>query len=184
MESQERVVTQPRKNPAMPLPEITLQHVQVGLQAISSLAIGGGFIFAAYQFWQHRRAQMVTNFTKIVELQMQLRRMRVDDPSLAAVYQHDVSGRSSPQEVREYFMNLMQLSLFEIVWYANKKGQLSDDYFESWFKRMREIEQEESFIKMMTSPSMKIFHDDFQQYIQTQLNDVLAKRGRTPVIKP
>ncbi len=164
------------------LSQITLQHVQVALQALSSSAIAGGFIFAAYQFWQHRRAQMVGNFTRIVELQMQLRKMRVDDPSLAAIYKHDVDGRSTPQEVREYFMNLMQLSLFEIVWYAHTKGQMSRDYFESWAKRMKDIEQEESFVRMITSPSMKIFHDDFQRFIQAQFAEVLAKNGKTPRI--
>lgn len=151
------------------LAQITLQHVQVGLQALSSFAIAAGFLFAAYQFWQNRRAQMVSNFARIVELQMQLRRMRVDDPTLANVYKHDVDGRSSPQEVREYFLNLMQLSLFEIVWYAHQKGQLSADYFQSWTKRMREIEQEESFLRMISSPSMKIFHDDFQAYMQQEM---------------
>lgn len=166
------------------LESITLQHVQVAFQAISSTAIAGGFFFAAYQFWQHRRAQMVANFTKIVELQMQLRRMRVDDPSLAAIYKHDVDGRSSPQEVREYFLNLMQLSLFEIVWYARQKGQLSEDYFDSWLKRMKDIEKEESFIKMIRSPSMKIFHDDFQAYIQQQVNDVLNHKSPAPQRTP
>jgi len=160
------------------LTEITLLHVQVALQAISSTAIGGGFLFAAYQFWQQRRAQMVSNFTKIVEMQMQLRKMRVDDPSLASIYKHDVDGRATPQEVRAYFMNIMQLSLFEIVWYAWTKGQISQDYFDSWMKRMRDIEQEESFVKMITSPSMKIFHDDFQKFVQMQFEDVVAGRGK------
>ncbi len=162
------------------LAQVTLQQVQVGLQAMSSLAIAGGFFFAAYQFWQQRRAQMVSNFTKIVELQMQLRKMRVDDPSLASIYKHDVDGQSSPREIREYFLNLMQLSLFEIVWYARKKGQMSQDYFDSWFTRMREIEREDSFVKMITSPSMKIFHDEFQQYIIEQFREVVADRANTP----
>ncbi len=58
--------------------------------------------------------------------------MRVDDPSLASVYQHDVQGMSSDREIREYFMNLMQLSVFEIVWFSHKHGQLPDDYYQSW----------------------------------------------------
>lgn len=162
---------------------ITIPELQLTLQAVSSCAIAGGFIFAAYQFYMNRKAQRVANFTKLVELQMQLRKMRVDDPSLASIYKHDVQGRTDPKEIREYFLNLMQLSLFEIVWYAHKHGQLSTDYFDSWFKRMKDIEQEESFIKMITSPTMKIFHDDFQQFIQGHVNEMLARAGRTPVVR-
>src|SRR5262245_56006461 len=56
------------------------------LQTISSLSIAGGLIFAAFQFHAARKAQHVANFTKLVELQMSLRRMRVEQPKLASVY--------------------------------------------------------------------------------------------------
>jgi len=140
-------------------------YIQITLQSISSFAIAGGLIFTAFQFLQYRRALHVANFSKLVELQMHLREMRVHDPSLAKVYRHDVEMLSTDDEIREYFFNLMQLSVFEIVWFSHRNGQLPDDYFESWVKRMRDIESEESFRKMMANPAMKILHDDFQQYV-------------------
>ncbi|MGH7242794.1 MAG: hypothetical protein ACREJD_05195 [Phycisphaerales bacterium] len=142
------------------------QVAAIILQTISSLSIGGGLIFAAYQFYYARKAQHVANFTKLVELQMSLRKMRVEDPKLANVYADDVRKLSTDDEIRYYFFNLMQLSLFEIAWYSHEHGQLSDEYFESWVKRFRIIAAEESFNKMMRNPSMKILHDDFQTYVQ------------------
>jgi hypothetical protein len=60
----------------------------------------------------------------------------------------------------------MQLSLFEIAWYAHKHGQLPDDYFRSWVSRMWEVAQEESFRRMIDNPSMKILHDEFDLYVR------------------
>ena len=155
-----------------------LQLVQVTLQALSAFAIAGGLIFAAVQFRNARRAQDVANFSKLVELQMHLREMRVHDPSLARVYPSDVVGLGSDREIREYFMNLMQLSVFEIVWYAHREGQLSDDYYESWVKRMRDIESEDSFRKMIGSPAMKILHDEFQEFILSMVKNGGRPPGR------
>lgn len=152
-----------------------LQHVQVALQAVSSFAIAGGFLYTAFQFRQWRKAQHVANFTKLVELQMSLRRIRVDDPSIASVHAHDVEGLASEREVREYFLNLMQLAVFEIAWFSRRHGQLSDDYFRSWADRMRLISGEESFRRMLAKRGVKIMHDDFQRYI----NDLAAAAPRT-----
>ncbi|MBC7834657.1 MAG: hypothetical protein H7Y88_06090 [Phycisphaerales bacterium] len=148
---------------------MTLQLLQVIFQSISSLAIAGGLIFTAVQFRIARRAQHVANFTKLVELQMQLRKMRVDDPSLASVYEHDVAGLNSERDIREYFMNLMQLSLFEIVWFSHRLGQLPDDYFQSWVERIKVIQTERSFRQMMNKPAMKIMHDDFQRLVLSMM---------------
>jgi hypothetical protein len=142
------------------------QFTALLLQTISSLSIAGGLIFAAYQFYYARKAQHVANFTKLVELQMSLRRMRVEDPKLARVYNDDVRNLQNDDEIRFYFFNLMQLSLFEIAWYSHEHGQLSDEYFESWVTRFRVLAAEDSFRKMMSNPSMKILHDDFQKYVQ------------------
>ena len=60
----------------------------------------------------------------------------------------------------------MQLSLFEIAWYAHKHGQLPDDYFHSWITRMWEIGQEDSFRRMIANPSMKIMHDEFDTFVR------------------
>jgi ABC-type cobalamin transport system permease subunit len=60
-----------------------LQVIQVTLQALSSFAIAGGLIFTAIQFRQARKAQLVANFSKLVELQYQLRYIRVQNPALA-----------------------------------------------------------------------------------------------------
>src|SRR5213075_74381 len=62
----------------------TLQIVQIILQALSSFAIAGGLIFTAVQFRQARKAQLVANFSKLVELQYELRQIRVQHPSLAS----------------------------------------------------------------------------------------------------
>jgi hypothetical protein len=149
----------------------SLYALQVVFQSISSLAIAGGLVYTSFQFRHYKRAAHVANFSKLVELQMQLRKMRVDDPELAGVFKHDLEGMNSPQEVRYYFMNLMQLSLFEIAWFGHRHGQLPEDYFQSWVKRMDAIQKEESFRKMMASPSMKIMHDDFQKY----MNELMKK---------
>ncbi len=102
----------------------TLQLVQIILQALTSFAIAGGLIFTAIQFRNARDAQQVANFSKLVELQSQLRYLRVENPSLASVSPRDVENLKSDREIQEYFLHLIQLSLFEIAWYAHKHGQL------------------------------------------------------------
>jgi hypothetical protein len=151
---------------------MTLPELQVLLQSISSLAIAGGLVYAAVQFRQGRLAAHVANFTKLVELQMHLREMRVDDPALAQVYKHDVAGLKDDGAVREYFFNLMQLSVYEIVWFSHQRGQIPPDYYRSWEKRVREIAAEPSFRRMLGSPAMKIMHDDFQRYIERLVREV------------
>lgn len=142
------------------------QLLQITLQALSSFAIAGGLLYAAVQFRYTRKAQSVANFSKLVELQYQLRQMRVEKPELASVHAHDVANLHSHREIQEYFLNLMQLSLFEIAWYAHKEGQLPDDYWRSWVKRMREVAEEDSFRRMIRNPSVKIMHDDFEAYVK------------------
>jgi len=144
---------------------MALQEIQVIFQGLSSLAIAAGLLFSGYQFRAYRKAQYVANFTKLVELQMQMRRIRVEHPELARVHVHDVEGLNSDEEIQHYFLNLMQMSVFEIVWFSHRNGQLPDDYFDSWVRRMRQINEEDSFRKAMKKGSMKIFHDDFEKYI-------------------
>jgi hypothetical protein len=147
----------------------TLGIVQITLQALSSFAIAGGLLFTAIQFRQARKAQLVANFSKLVELQYELRHIRVQTPALASVHQYDVEHLHSEREIQEYFLNLMQLSLFEIAWYAHKHGQLPDDYFQSWAKRMWQVGKEESFQRMIQNPAMKIMHDEFDTYVRALL---------------
>jgi hypothetical protein len=151
----------------------TLQYVQVILQALSSFAIAGGLIFTAVQFQQARKAQLVANFSKLVEMQFQLRRIRVDRPDLADP--QDVLMIGSEREIQEYFLNLMQLSLFEIAWYAHEQGQLTDDYYDSWKQRMWQSGQEQAFRRMIENPSMKIMHDEFAGFVRQ-----LVKTGEPP----
>jgi hypothetical protein len=146
-----------------------IQILQITLQALSAFAIAGGLLYTAFQFREARKAQGVANFAKLVELQYQLRKIRVDNPSLAAVHKNDVAHLHSDREIQEYFLSLMQLSLFEIAWFAHKQGQLPDDYFHSWERRMRQFGDEESFRRMLDSPSMKIMHDDFDKYVRALL---------------
>lgn len=142
-------------------------------QAISSFAIAGGLVYSAYQFRQYRRAQHFANFTKLVEAQMHLREMRVTDPSLAEVYRDDVEHAhrqpDAQRAIREYFFNLMQLSVFEIVWYGWRHGQIPSDYSRSRETRMREVVTERSFREMWGTPAMKIMHDEFQAYMTALL---------------
>jgi hypothetical protein len=63
----------------------------------------------------------------------------------------------------------MQLSLFELAWYAHKQGQLPDDYFDSWEKRMIQMGDEEAFRAMLGNPAMKIMHDEFDDYVHALL---------------
>jgi hypothetical protein len=148
----------------------TLQILQITLQALSAFAIAGGLLYTAIQFREARKAQGVANFAKLVELQYDLRKLRVLHPELAAVHKLDVEHLHSEREIREYFLSLMQLSLFEIAWYAHKHGQLPDDYFESWENRMRQLSREESFQRMLDNPAMKIMHDDFDAYVRGLLH--------------
>ena len=142
-------------------------------QALSSTAVAAGLIYTALQFRKQRQAQHFANFSKLVEMQMHLREMRVSDPSLANVYTGDVRFADHlPTEVerqraiREYFFNLMQLSVFEIVWFGFKHGEIPEDYFRSWETRMRDIVAEQSFRAMWASPSMKFMHDEFYDYMK------------------
>ena len=151
------------------MPTFTLPELQLIFQAITSLCIAGSFLYGAVQFKNYRQAQYVANFTKLVELQMQLRRMRVDNPALAKVFRDDVKELNSDDEIREYFFILMQLSVFEIVWFSHKQGQLPNDYYNSWVERMRAIESEPSFQRMFNNPSMKLMHNEFQNYITDML---------------
>src|SRR5688572_2750479 len=144
-----------------------LEILRITLQALSAFAIAGGLIFTAIQFRHAQKAQLVANFSKLVELQYQLRKIRVDHPDLAGVHKHDVEQLRSDREVQEYFLNLMQLSLFEIAWYAHRHGQIPDDYFHSWANRMWQVAQEDSFKRMIQNPAMKIMHDDFDTYVRS-----------------
>jgi hypothetical protein len=141
-------------------------------QALSATAIAGGLVYTALQFRKAREAQHFANFSKLVEMQMHLREMRVGDPSLARVYRGDVAfaedlptPEARDRAIREYFFNLMQLSVFEIVWFGWKRGQIPEDYFRSWESRMHEIVAERSFQDMWNSPSMKFMHDEFHRYM-------------------
>ena len=154
-------------------------YLQITFQALSSFAIAGGLIYTAFQFRDSRKAQHVANFAKLVELQMQLRRMRVEDPTLAEVDREDSEMFSSPDEVREYYMNLIQLSLFEIAWFSHRHKQIPDDYFASWTNRMYSLVHSESFKKMFNSPSMKIMHDDFQRHVAR-----LMEQPTKPITRP
>jgi hypothetical protein len=145
---------------------LNLQLLQVILQALSAFAIAGGLLYTAVQFRNARKAQMVANFSKLVELQYNLRYIRVQHPELASVHPHDVERLHSDREVQEYFLNLMQLSIFEIAWFAHQHGQLPEGYFQSWAKRMWQVGQEQSFRRMLENPAMKIMHDDFEAYLR------------------
>ena len=145
----------------------------VVLQTISAPAVAGGLAYAALQFREWRNAQYVANFTKLIELQLQLRKMVVDDPTLAPIGLA-VPCEARSEELRGFFYNLMQLSLFEIAWFSHAHGQLTDDYFASWVSNMASVARRPAFRGMWQSDAAMILHDGFRQYVGTlvaSLND-------------
>ncbi len=158
---------------------VTDWSLPVTLQAISALAVAGGLAYAALQFREWRSAQYVANFTKLIELQLQLRKMVVDDPTLAPI-----GLGVPPNEMRGYFYNLMQLSLFEIAWFSHGHGQLTEDYFASWVGSMALIARRPAFRGMWQSGAGMILHDGFRQYVETLVTSLnasdKAREGGTP----
>jgi hypothetical protein len=143
--------------------------LQVVLQVVSALAVTVGLVYTAMQFRGWRTTQYVANFTKLVELQLQLRKMVVDDPALATLA--GVAPGSTPDEIRGNYYNLMQVSLFEIAWFSHQHGQLPHDYFASWAANMAAITQRPAFGAMWQSDTTKILHDGFRQYMNTLVDD-------------
>src|SRR5215471_18845579 len=143
---------------------------QVVLQVVSVLAVAGGLIYAALQFRGWRTAQYVANFTTLVELQLQLRKMVVDDPALATLGA-GLPPETAPDEIRGNFYNLMQVSLFEIAWFSHQHGQLPHDYFASWVANMAVVAQHPAFRTMWQSDRTKILHVGFRQYMNALLED-------------
>jgi len=144
--------------------------LQVMLQAVSALAVAGGLVYAALQFRGWRTAQYVANFTTLVELQLQLRQMVVEEPTLA-ILGAGMSPEIVPDEIRGYFYNLMQVSLFEIAWFSHQHGQLPHDYFASWVASMAVVVQRPALRTMWQSDRTKILHAGFRQYMNTLLED-------------
>ena len=142
--------------------ETSMLHVI--LQAIPLLAATGGLVYAALQFGGWRNSQYVANFTKLIELQLQLRKMVVDDPTL-------IPSDASTEEMRIAYYNLMQLSLFEIAWFSHRYGQLTDDYFASWKSNILSIATRPGFRAMWQSDRTKILHDDFREYMETLMQE-------------
>ena len=73
--------------------------------------------------------------------------------------------------MRSYYYNLMQLSLFEIAWFAHTHGQLPDDYFASWAVNMSALSSRPSFRDMWQSDQTKILHDGFRKYVESLIKD-------------
>jgi len=143
--------------------EEVMKHVEmfhVILHAIPVLAAAGGLVYAALQFRGWRTSQYVANFTKLVELQLQLRKMVIDDPNL-------ISDQAPAEEMRTFYYSLMQLSLFEIAWFSHRHGQLTGDYFASWEVNMAAVAKRPEFRAMWYSDRPKILHDGFRKYMDT-----------------
>src|SRR5262245_50832863 len=142
------------------------ETLQVVLQVVSVLAVAGGLVYAALQFRGWRTAQYVSNFTKLVELQLELRKMVVDAPTLATLGAGIPPG-TMPDEIRGTFYNLMQVSLFEIAWFSHQHGQLPRDYFASWVENMAVVIRRSAFRAMWEGDGTKMMHDGFRHYMDT-----------------
>jgi hypothetical protein len=151
---------------------------QLIIQVLSSLTVAGGLIYAALQFRGWRTAQYVTNFTELIKLQLQLRKMVVDDPTLATPVLGVPEG-TRPEDIRSNYYSLMQLSLFEIAWFTHLKGQLTDDYFNSWVSNMAEVAQRPAFRAMWSGNQAKIIHDGFRQYMNTFMQDKVVSAAKS-----
>jgi hypothetical protein len=144
---------------------------------------GGGLVYAALQFRGWRTAQHVTNFTTLVELQLQLRKMVVEDPTLATLVAGVPQG-TAPDEMRGNFYYLMQVSLFEIAWFSHQHGQLPHDYFASWVANMTAVTQRPAFRTMWQSDGTKILHAGFRQYMNTLVEDSSVSAPAQPGSAP
>ena len=138
--------------------------LQALLQGIPVLAAAGGLFYAALQFRGWRDSQYVANFTKLVEVQLQLRKMVVDDPILDPLGSAEPT-RSPAEKMRKYYYALMQMGVFEIAWFTHKQGQLTDDYFASWETAMASIVKYPDFHSMWQADRAKILHDGFRHYV-------------------
>src|SRR6266446_10680784 len=101
---------------------------------------------------------------------MQLRKMVVDDPTLASAT-FGPGIEISLEDIRGDFYNLMQVSLFEIAWFSHRHGQLPHDYFASWVASMAVVAQRPAFRTMWQSDRTKILHAGFRQSMNTLLED-------------
>lgn len=138
------------------------------VQTVSLLGVAGGLAYTGVQLRNWRNAQYVTNFTKLVELQMELRKMIVVDPTLATASLGP--GMEIPaDDVRGDYYNLMQVSLFEIAWFSHRHGQLTEDYFKTWATYMVTVAQRPAFRDMWKIDRTKILHERFREYMETVL---------------
>jgi hypothetical protein len=151
----------------------------VVLEVLSALSVTGGLVYAALQFRGWQVAQHVANFTTLVELQLQLRKMVVEDPTLVSLAAL-MSPGMTPNEIRGDYYNLMQVSLFEIAWFSHQHGQLPHDYFASWVENMATVAQRPAFRTMWQSDRTKIMHDGFRQYMNTLLTDASISAPAQP----
>ncbi len=139
------------------------------VQTVSLFGVAAGLIYTGVQLRNWKNAQYVTNFTKLVELQMQLRKMVVDDPTLASAT-FGPGIEISLEDIRGDFYNLMQVSLFEIAWFSHRHGQLTEDYFKTWTGYMVTVMQRPAFREMWKFDRTKILHARFREYIDTLLS--------------
>ncbi len=144
--------------------------LQFLVEVVSILGAAGGLVYAGLQLRGWRNGQYVANFTKLVELQLQLRKMLVDDPTLA-LQGLGLPPDTPPKDIRGDYYNLMQLSLFEIAWFTHLHGQLTDDYFNSWVDSMEEVVQRPAFTEMWQREQLKIMHSGFRDYMNKVLKE-------------
>jgi hypothetical protein len=162
---------------------VNFNLLQVLIQAIPVLAAAGGLFYAAIQFRGWRTGQYVANFTKLVDLQLQLRKMIVDDPSLDPMGREDLA-RSPAEKTRKYYYVMIQMGVFEIAWFTHKSGQLTDDYFASWEDAMVSILKYPSFHAAWRTDQTKILHEGFRQYVDTLIEKSSVREHVRPDTTP
>jgi hypothetical protein len=163
---------------------MSVGDAQILLQSISALAAAGSLIYLVLEFRGWRTAQYVANFTKLVELQLQLRRLRFDDPTLISADTEPTLSALPAEKVRTYFYYLMQLSLFEVAWFSHSQKQIPDDYFASWVNNMRALAQLPGFQLMWATETTKIMHDGFRHYMDGLMAEVKSPTVATTDSRP
>src|SRR5947208_16984223 len=142
--------------------------VHLIIQSVSLLGVAGGLTYTGLQLRNWKNAQYVANFTNLVELQLQLRKMVVEDPSLARA-SPGLEVDLPPETIRRDYYNLMQVSLFEIAWFSHRHGQLTDDYFNTWAAFVATVSESQAFRDMWKMDRTKILHDRFREYMESVL---------------
>ena len=117
-----------------------------------------------------------SNYGRMIEMLKDLRFMRIQDPTLARVYQGEVEGLSD-EEIRHHFFNLTVLSIFEMLFVDRKQGLITEDTWQFWLDAIRRLGGEQSFRSMVLRDSHKIVNPEFAKIVEGIIQDVVRSEA-------